>query len=145
MKKLYKIILLTCISTTSINMSKAQGLDDKFNINVSVGLHIIFNANINCEYRITDNSYISLGYGELTHLFEGQVSHIDLSHVFLKGRNNHYLEFAYGLTSIAEVEYSELAPNFRLGYRKINDFNSMFFRTGISYAEGLYIGFGRSF
>ena len=145
MKKLYKIILLTCISTTSINMSYAQGLEDKFNINVSVGLHIILNANINCEYRITDNSYISLGYGEVASLFGEQIPHIDISHVFLKGRRQHYFEFGYGLTAWGEVEYSELLPNFRLGYRKISDFNSMFFRTGISISEGLYVGFGSSF
>ena len=144
MKKLYKIILLTCIGTTSINMSYAQGLEDKFNINVSAGLTIGLNANINCEYRITDNSYISLGYGEVASLFGEQIPHIDISHVFLKGRNNHYFEFGYGLTVIDDLDYV-LHPNFRLGYRKINDFNSRFFRTGISFSEGLYFGFGRSF
>jgi hypothetical protein len=137
MKKIYKIILLTCISTTSINMSKAQGLEDKFNINASVGLHFFFNANVNFEYRITDHSYISLGYGDITN--------INISHIFLKGRNNHYFEFGYGLTDIGDLEDFELHPSFRLGYRKINEFNSRFFRTGISIPEGLYFGFGRSF
>ena len=144
MKILYKFILLIIIGLTSTNYSIAQGLEDKFNINVSVGLHIILNANINCEYRITDNSYISLGYGEVASLFGEQIPHIDISHVFLKGRNNHYFEFGYGLTVIDDLDYV-LHPNFRLGYRKINDFNSRFFRTGISFSEGLYFGFGRSF
>ena len=146
MKTLHKFILLMCLSLLTINTSKAQGLDDKFNINVSVGLHIIFNANVNFEYRITDNSYISLGYGEISSLYDGeQVPHIDISHIFLKGRRQHYFEFGYGLTFAGSFDESELLPNFRLGYRKISDSNSKFFRTGISYTEGIYFGFGRSF
>ena len=78
-------------------------------------------------------------------IFGDQIPHIDITHVFLKGKNNHYLEFGYGLTAIGTIDQSELLPNFRLGYRKINDANSRFFRTGISMAEGLYGGFGLSF
>ena len=71
----------------------ALGLEDKFNINVSIGLHAFLNTNVICEYRITDCSYISLGYGWISGVFGNQLQHIDISHTFLKGRDNHYFEF----------------------------------------------------
>jgi len=156
MKTLYRFIFLVFISLASTNKSFAQSvigqfnsiaqsLSGKFNINVSVGAHLFFNANVNCEYQITNNLYISVGYGEISGIFGDQIPHIDITHVFLKGRNNNYLELGYGLTAMGTIDQSELQPNFRLGYRKINDWNSRFFRTGISYSEGLYFGFGLAF
>jgi len=142
MKTLYRFIFLVSISLASTNTSIAQSLSGKFNVNISIGLHLIFNANINCEYLLTNNSYIALGYGEIAGIFGDQIPHFDITHVFLKGRNNHYFEFGYGLTAMGTIDQSELLPNFRLGYRKINELNSRFFRTGISMAEGLYVGFG---
>tara|TARA_B100000795_G_scaffold3879_1_gene2669 strand:- start:16481 stop:16918 length:438 start_codon:yes stop_codon:yes gene_type:complete len=145
MKTLYKLIFLVYLILASTSTSIAQSLSGKFNINMTVGLHLIFNANINCEFQITNNSYIALGYGEIAGIFGDQIPHIDITHIFLKGKNNHYMEFGYGLTAVGTIDQSELLPNFRLGYRKINDFNSRFFRTGISMAEGLYLGFGLAF
>lgn len=145
MKNISKIIILVFITSFIVSNTNAQVLSDRSSISVSAGISLILNANINYEYRITDNSFISLGYGQIAGLFGDQIPHVDITHVFLKGRNNHYFEFGYGLTAIGSIDDSELLPNFRLGYRKINEYNSMFFRTGISVAEGLYVGFGRSF
>lgn len=145
MKILYKFIFLVFISLASTNTSIAQSLSGKFNVNASVGLHLLLNANVNCEYQITNNSYIALGFGVIAGIFGDQIPHIDITHIFLKGRNNNYLELGYGLTAMGTIDQSELQPNFRLGYRKINDWNSRFFRTGISYSEGLYFGFGLAF
>jgi len=144
MKTFYKIIILVAIGLASISISMAQGLNGKFNINISAGLSKPVNGNINCEYQITNNSYISLGYGEIATL-GGATPHIDITHFFLKGNNNHYFEYGYGVAAFDHKDDIVVLPNFRLGYRKMNDYNSKFFRTGISLVEGIYFGIGRSF
>ena len=163
MKTLNKFILLMCLSTITINTSKAQGLDGKFNINFSAGISFLLNANINCEYQITNSSYISFGYGRIVGPYNS-TSHFDITHIFLKGNNNHYFEFGYGVIFIdlfdllvlpdfgfGDEIYNDILPqmtilpNIRLGYRKMNDYNSTFFRTGVSLAEGIYVGIGYSF
>ena len=62
--------------------------------------------------------------------------------MFLKGSNNHKFEFGYGLTVFDPVNHQDLFLNFRLGYRKMSANNYSFFRTGLSLAEGLYVGWG---
>ena len=73
------------------------------------------------------------------------IPHLDLTHVFLKGNGTHFFEYGYGVVFLNPIDLIDVFPNVRLGYRNSNDFNSMFFRTGISISEGLYFGFGRSF
>jgi len=143
MKNLYKIIALVFVTSFTISYSNAQVLSDRSNISVSTGFYIGVNANVNYEYRITDNSFISAGYGVIASL--DILPHLDLTHVFLKGNGNNFFEYGYGIFVTTPFNSPELYANIRLGYRKSNDYNSRFFRTGISVAEGLYIGFGRSF
>jgi hypothetical protein len=143
MKNLYKIIALVFVTSFTISYSNAQVLSDRSNISVSTGFYIGVNANVNYEYRITDNSFISAGYGVIASF--DIIPHLDLTHVFLKGNGTHFFEYGYGLFVFTPFDSPELYANIRLGYRKSNYFNSRFFRTGISFSEGLYVAFGRSF
>jgi hypothetical protein len=143
MKTFYKVIILTFVTNFTVSYSNAQVLSDRSNISVSAGLTIGVAANINYEYRITDNSFISAGYGVTASL--DNFSHFNLTHVFLKGNGNHFFEYGYGLFVTTPFDSPELYANIRLGYRKSNNYNSRFFRTGISLTEGLYVGCGRSF
>ena len=68
MKIFYKITFLVLISLVSIKTSKAQVSYHRSNLSISAGLTIGLNANVNYEYRITDNSFISAGYGTLASL-----------------------------------------------------------------------------
>jgi len=142
MRTFYKVIILTFVTNFTVSYSNAQVLSDRSNISVSAGLTIGVAANINYEYRITDKSFISVGYGVIASF--DVLPHLDLTHVFLKGNGNHFFEYGYGLF-VTTYGSPELYANFRLGYRKMNGNNSKFFRTGISIAEGLYLGIGRSF
>jgi len=147
MKFLNKIIFLVIIGVCTTFTAKAQSSYDRSNISISAGLTIGLNANINYEYRITESSvmssYIALGAGTIASY--STIPHIDLSHVFLRGRNNNKFEFGYGLTLLDPIVHQDLYVNFRVGYRKLSQYNNSFFRTGLSLVEGLYIGFGRSF
>jgi len=143
MKLFTKIIVLFFIGMSMSFTSNAQGSYHKSNLSISAGLAIGLNANINYEYRITDNSFISAGYGKLASM--SVIPHLDLTHVFLKGYGNHFFEFGYGVIFVNPIDLVAVFPNVRLGYRKLNDYNSAFFRTGISVSEGIYLGFGRSF
>ena len=143
MKTFYKFILLAFVTSFPVSYSNAQVLSDRSNISVSAGLTVGLCATVNYEYRITDKSLISVGYGVIASF--DVLPHLDLTHVFLKGNGNHFFEYGYGLFVTTPFHYPELYANIRLGYRKSNDYNSRFFRTGISLTEGLYLGFGRSF
>lgn len=143
MKFLNKLIILVFIGLVTFATSEAQIINDRSNISVSGGFYLGVNTNINYEYRITDNSFISIGYGVIASF--DVLPHLDLTHVFLKGNESHFFEYGYGLFASTPFHYPELYANVRLGYRKYNMYNSSFFRTGISLTEGLYLGFGRSF
>ena len=144
MKLFTKIILLFFIGMSTSFISNAHGSFNRSNIGVSAGLSGIINVNINYEYRVSNSSFISLGYGKLSGMGDA-IPHIDLTHVFLIGNYNHLFEFGYGLFVFDPFDDMDFLPNLRLGYRHINDYNSAFFRTGISGSEGIYLGFGRSF
>mgnify|MGYP006143147313 FL=1 len=143
MKRFYKIIILAFVTSFTVSYSDAQVLSNRSNLSVSAGLTVGLCSTVNYEYRITDNSFISAGYGVIASF--DVLPHLDLTHVFLKGNGNHFFEYGYGLFVTTPFDYPELYANIRLGYRKSNDYNSRFFRTGISFTEGLYVGFGRSF
>ena len=143
MKTFYKVIILTFVTNFTVSYSNAQVLSDRSNLSVSAGLTIGVCATINYEYRITDKSFISTGYGVIASF--DVLPHLDLTHVFLKGNGNHFFEYGYGLFVTTPFDYPELYANIRLGYRKSSYNNSQFFRTGISLAEGIYLGLGRSF
>ena len=144
MKFLNKIIFLVLIGVCTTFTAQAQGSYHRSNISISAGLTVGLNANINYEYRITESSemssYIALGAGTIASY--STIPHIDLSHVFLRGRNNNKFEFGYGLTLFDPIDHPALFVNFRLGYRKLSQYNNSFFRTGLSLVEGLYLGFG---
>ena len=144
MKFLNKIIFLVIIGVCTIFTAQAQGSYHRSNISISAGLTVGLNANINYEYRITESSemssYIALGAGTIASY--STIPHIDLSHVFLRGSNNNKFEFGYGLTLFDPIDHSALFVNFRLGYRKLSQYNNSFFRTGLSLVEGLYLGLG---
>ena len=147
MKRLLKLVIILFLCNLSVAQTNAQSTEQSSSLSASVGLSIVLNANINYAHQITERSYISLGAGKIGGIFGGSGSHIDLTHFFLRGNNNHYFEFGYGVIAFfVRSDDPEIVPNIRLGYRKIGKHgNGMFFRTGISISEGLYIGKGFSF
>ena len=141
MKIVTKLIASVLLSIITIGSLSAQDTG-RLNVNGSVGISILLNANI--EYRISESSemssYIALGGGKIASF--STIPHLDLTHVFLRGRSNNKFEFGYGLTLFEPTNDQHLYVNFRLGYRRLSFNNNSFFRTGLSLAEGLYIGWG---
>ena len=142
MNKFYTVLVVVVVSLFSINNATAQNLQRKSSVNASLGLSILFNANLNYEYNLKNNSNLSLGLGSIA-VMGATVTHIDLIHFFLSGKNTNYLEYGYGIMYLKEGNDSSLIPNFRLGYRSVRSKN--YFRFGLSISEGLYIGKGLYF
>jgi len=142
MNKFYTVLVVVVVSLFSINNATAQNLQRKSSVNASLGLSILFNANLNYEYNLKNNSNLSLGLGSIAAM-GGTITHIDLTHFFLSGKNTNYLEYGYGIMYLKEGNDSSLIPNFRLGYRSVRSKN--YFRLGVSISEGLYIGKGLYF
>ncbi len=142
MNKFYTVLVVFVVSVFSINNATAQNLQRKSSVNASLGLSIVFNANLNYEYNLKNNSNLSLGLGSIAAM-GATITHIDLTHFFLSGKNTNYLEYGYGIMYLKEGSDSSLIPNFRLGYRSVRSKN--YFRLGVSISEGLYIGKGLYF
>jgi hypothetical protein len=121
----------------------------------SVGTLITYynNANIYYERMFQRNShesriatFVKAGYGGWSSPMGGNGSYFLGQYGILTGVKKHHFEVSAGLTKFfGDSEKIETLLSGSIGYRTQKPEGNFIFRTGLSWPEALYLGFGISF